>query len=287
MTASTSFTRIAMVALGAAALAVGTGAAAPPRAFDHTYAAYANLLASHVHDGRVDYQRLAGNRAALDEVTSGFGALAGAAEFTWPHEERLAFWINAYNLFTLQVIVDHYPIRAGWFSLGPRNSIRQIAGAWDRLTWRVAGRHVTLDDIEHRILRPEFKEPRVHFAVNCASVGCPPLRNEPYRPGTISEQLDANARSYLAGPQGVRVDGKALVVTSILKWYGDDFVERFGAHPQAGRTPAEVAILRVVETFGPRQAAALARNPAVQIRFLDYDWTLNDVLSARRQEERP
>ena len=199
--------------------------------FDHTYQAYAKILASHVHDGRVDYQRLAADRAALVDITSGFGAVDGAAERAWTREERLAFWINAYNLFTLQAIVDHYPIRAGWFTLGPRNSIRQIAGVWDRLTWRVAGRSVTLDDIEHRIIRPEFKEPRIHFAVNCASIGCPPLRSEPYRASSLGAQLDANARSYLASPQGLRVDAGALVVTSILKWYGDDFVDRFRRGP--------------------------------------------------------
>jgi hypothetical protein len=281
MSDTSSFTRGVCAIACAVALAVGTVAAAAPQAFDHTYQAYAKLLARHVHGGRVDYQRLVADRAALVEVTSGFGAVDGAAERAWPRDERLAFWINAYNLFTLQAIVDHYPIRTGWFTLGPRNSIRQIAGVWDRLSWRVAGRQVTLDDIEHRILRPEFKDPRIHFAVNCASAGCPPLRSEPYRASTISAQLDANARSYLASPQGLRTDGKTLVVTSILKWYGDDFVERFGAAPPAGRAPTETAILRVVEAFGPAPAAALARDPAVRIRFLDYDWSLNDVARPR------
>ena len=191
---------VALMVCCAAAITTATLSAASPQGFDHTYQAYATLLARHVHGGRVDYQRLVADRAALVEVTSGFGAVDGAAERAWPRDERLAFWINAYNLFTLQAIVDHYPIRTGWFTLGPRNSIRQIAGVWDRLSWRVAGRQVTLDDIEHRILRPEFKDPRIHFAVNCASVGCPPLRSEPYRASTISAQLDANARSYLASP---------------------------------------------------------------------------------------
>lgn len=281
MTASTSFTRFVRAVAAAGALTVGLEAAPPPQGFDHTYQAYAKILASHVHDGRVDYQALAADRAALAEITSGFGAVDGAAERAWTREERLAFWINAYNVFTLQAIVDHYPIRAGWFTLGPRNSIRQIAGVWDRLTWRVAGRSVTLDDIEHRIIRPEFKEPRIHFAVNCASIGCPPLRSEPYRASTLSAQLDANARSFLASPQGLRVDAGSLVVTSILKWYGDDFVDAFGVDPPAGRTPTEAAILRVVEAFGPPEAASLARNPAVKIRFLDYDWTLNDVVRPR------
>ena len=280
MTVFTSFSRTVLAAAGAVAVALGVEAAAP-QGFDHAYGTYATILASHVRDGRVDYRGLAADRAALDAVTSGFGAVGGEAERAWTREERLAFWINAYNLFTLQAIVDHYPIRAGWFTLGPRNSIRQIAGVWDRLTWRVAGRQFTLDDIEHRIIRPEFREPRIHFAVNCASIGCPPLRSEPYRAGSLGAQLDANARSFLASPQGLRIDAGALVVTSILKWYGDDFVDRFGADPPAGRTPTQAAILRVVEAFGPPAAATLARNPAVRIRFLEYDWTLNDVVRPR------
>ncbi|HSP92308.1 MAG TPA: DUF547 domain-containing protein [Vicinamibacterales bacterium] len=251
------------------------------QAFDHSYRDYAQLLGRHVRDGRVDYRGLVADRATLAAVATSFGAVEAASERAWPREERLAFWINAYNLFTLQAIVDHYPIQAGWFTLGPRNSIRQIAGVWDRLRWRVAGRQVTLDDIEHRILRPEFKEPRIHFAVNCASVGCPPLRSEPYRAADLDAQLDANARSYLASPQGVRLDGRTLVVTSILKWYGDDFVERFGADPPAGRTPTEAAILRVVAALSPPRAAALARDPSARIRFLSYDWTLNEVVPPR------
>jgi hypothetical protein len=148
------------------------------------------------------------------------------------------------------------------------------------LSWRVAGRQVTLDDIEHRILRPEFKEPRIHFAVNGASVGCAPLRNEPYLASTIRTQLDDNARSYLASSLGLQIDGTTLRVSSVVEWYGDDFVDRFGTSPRAGITRAETAILGGVQMFGPPQAAAIAKGPAVQMRFLDYDWMLIDV--ARR-----
>jgi hypothetical protein len=276
-----SFRRTVLVIACAVGMTATEAATAPAAGFDHAYQEYAALLARHVRDGRVDYRGLVADRAALAAVAASFGGVDAATERAWPRDERLAFWINAYNLFTLQAIVDHYPIQAGWFTLGPRNSIRQIGGVWDRLTWRVAGRQVTLDDIEHRILRPEFKEPRIHFAVNCASVGCPPLRSEPYRAGTIGAQLDANARAYLASPLGLRVEAGRLMVTSILTWYGGDFIDRFGASPGPSRTPAESAILRIVEAFGPSQAATLARDPAVQIGFLDYDWTLNDVWLSR------
>jgi len=263
------------------ALTAGRGAHASRQSSDHDYRAYATLLSRHVQGNRVDYRGLVADRRALTAVAQGFSGVDAVTERAWSRDERLAFWINAYNLFTLQAIVDHYPIRARWFSLAPRNSIRQIAGVWDRLTWRVAGRQVTLDDIEHRIIRPEFQEPRIHFAVNCASVGCPPLRSEPYLAATLGAQLDANARSYLASPQGLRIDDGRLVVSSILKWYGGDFVGRFGGNPASGRSATDTAILRVVEAFGPPQAAALARGAAVQVRFLEYDWSLNDMAPAR------
>src|SRR4029077_12604088 len=121
----------------------------------------------------------------------------------------------------------HYPIQSGWLSVLPKlwfqvpaNSIRQIDGVWTTAAWRAAGRTLTLDDIEHKILRPEFKEPRVHFAINCASVGCPPLAADPYRAGTLDAQLDAAARRYLASAQGLRVQGDTLLVSKILEWYG-------------------------------------------------------------------
>ena len=130
---------------------------------------------------------------------------------------------------------------------------------------------------EHRILRPEFKEPRVHFAVNCASVGCPPLAAEPYRGATIDAQLDAAARRYLASEHGLRIDRGTLRVSRILQWYGEDFVARFAPDAPAGPARVEQAIRAVVETFGPPEAAALARTTSVRVRFLDYDWSLNDA----------
>jgi hypothetical protein len=250
-----------------------------PRAsgFDHDYREYAVVLHDYVHPPRVDYTRLKHGRAALDRIVTAFAETAANEERAWTREQRLAFWINAYNLFTLRAIVDHYPIRSAVFTLQPRNSIRQIGGVWTQLTWHAAGRTLTLDDIEHRILRPEFKEPRVHFAINCASVGCPPLAAEPYRPASLDAQLDEAARRYLASDRGLTVDGNTLRVTEILDWYGEDFVARFA--PDAGGKPDRIerAIRGVVARFGPSAAADLAGKPATKIRFLGYDWSLNDT----------
>jgi pyrimidine-specific ribonucleoside hydrolase len=245
--------------------------------FDHGYAAYARLLHDDVHPPRVDYAAIAKGRAGLDAATAALNEPAATEEPHWPREQRLAFWINAYNAFTLRAIVDHYPIHGSWFTMSPRNSIRQIDGVWTTLTWRAAGRTVTLDDIEHKILRPEFKEPRIHFAINCASVGCPPLAAEPYRAATLDAQLDEAARRYLSSRQGLRVEDGTLRVSRILDWYGEDFVARFAPEAQGKPDRVERAVRGVVARFGPPAAADLARAGSARVRFLDYDWSLNDV----------
>jgi len=165
--------------LGAVTAGSTAGRAQAPPAFDHEYQAYAAVLHAHVRGAGVDYRALADDRAALDAVVAGFDAAAVGVE-RWSREEQLEFWINAYNVFTLRAIVDHYPIRDRWFSLAPRNSIRQIEGVWTTLTWRAAGRVVTLDDIEHRILRPIWTDPRIHYALNCVALGCPNLQREAF-----------------------------------------------------------------------------------------------------------
>jgi hypothetical protein len=245
--------------------------------FDHTYADYGALLAAHLSGDRVDYARLVTHRATLDRVVAAFAAVTPAEEAGWPRAQRMAYWINAYNLFTLTSIADHYPIRGRWLSLYPKSSIRQIGGVWTTARWSAAGRQVSLDDIEHKILRPQFQDPRVHFAVNCASVGCPPLSGEPFSGDRLESQLDAAAVRYLARSTGLVVAGTTLRLSSIFKWYGSDFEARFAAKGPAGRTGTDRALLGVVATYGPAAAAQLAAQAATRISYLDYDWTLNDV----------
>lgn len=252
----------------------GGGAAA---GFDHGFATYAGLLRSAVHGPRVDYAALKSDRGRLDAVVATFASPTPAEEQGWTRQQRMAFWINAYNALTIQAIVDHYPIRGSIFTRSPRNSIRQIDGVWTRLTWQVAGRSVTLDDIEHKILRPTFGDARVHFAVNCASVSCPPLAADPYRADTLDASLDAAARRYLGSTEGLRVDGGTLLVSSIFKWYGDDFIPQYAAIAAEGGTPRDRAILGAIVRFGPGDAVRRARTGRPRIGYLDYDWSLNDV----------
>ncbi|MGH9161931.1 MAG: DUF547 domain-containing protein [Vicinamibacteraceae bacterium] len=263
--------------LGSVAVVTVATTSSASTTFDHDYCDYAALLREHVVNSRVDYARLEANRAHLDRVVVSLNAVRSSDVQRWGRAERLAFWINAYNVLTLQAIVHHYPIEGSWLSRYPRNSIRQIDGVWTELTWEVAGRRLTLDDIEHRIIRREFAEPRIHFAVNCASVSCPPLAPEPYRAASLDQQLDDAARRYLASPLGLVVDGTTLRVSTIFKWYGGDFVARFANDGPASRSPVERAIYGVVRRYGPRDAAALATGGRPSIAYLPYDWSLNDV----------
>lgn len=270
-------------------IAAATVAGGIPRTdeFDHDYATYAAVLRAHVVPPRVDYRALKANRSSLDHVIAEFDSPAARAEPGWSREQRLAFWINAYNAFTLRAIVDHYPIQSGTLTLQPRNSIRQIDGVWTKLKWRAAGRTVTLDDIEHRIVRPEFKEARIHFAVNCASISCPPLAAEPYRARTLDGQLDAAAETYLGSPEGLRIEGETLRVSSIFKWYGGDFVAQYAALVPGTRAVTERAVLGVIVKHAPAAASAAVRSGTARLRYLDYNWSLNDTTADRSRPHHP
>jgi uncharacterized protein DUF547 len=268
--------RISCLLALTAALLLASSRGEAIAAFDSSFADYGKLLARVVHGARVDYQTLAADRPAIDAIAGEFAVVTEETEQAMSAPDRMAFWINAYNLFTLRVIVDHYPIRGSWFSLSPRNSIRQIDGVWTTLKWRAASRDLTLDDIEHRILRPEFGDPRVHMAINCASKSCPPLRAEPYVGADLDRQLDDAARGYLASAEGARVAGGRLHVSQIFEWYGGDFVKEYAAAQPESEPETERAIRGFVEHYGPAEAVAAARSGA-KIRFLDYDWSLNDV----------
>ncbi len=245
------------LAIGAASVSLG---GANP--FDHSYQSYGALLTSVVRGPRVDYATLVSRKQDLDVIARQLGSPSQDAERGWARDERLAFWINAYNVFTLKAVADRYPIRG----------IRQIPGVWTDLRFSVASRQLSLDDIEHRILRPAFNDARVHFAINCASVSCPPLREEPYVAARLGAQLDEAARRYLASPHGVRVSNRTLHVSSIFKWYGDDF--------------APAGILGTIARYGPPAAQQAARSGDARVRFLRYDWSLNDALNDESERRR-
>lgn len=184
-------------------------------AADSGHEAFDALLTGHVASGKVDYAGIAAKGAALDAYIAGLGtaSLTGRAR-----AEQMAFWINAYNALTLDVVSDNLPL----------SSIKDLDGGkvWDTRRWTVAGLSVTLNDIEHKILRT-MGDPRIHAAINCASKGCPPLRAGAFTAEGLDAQLDAAVRAWALG-NGVAVSTDRVGLNSIFDWFGDDFTGAYG-----------------------------------------------------------
>jgi hypothetical protein len=235
------------------------GAACP--AIDHDHAAWTGMLQRWVRDGRVAYADwLRDGRAPLAAYLDELSATCAADYETWTREQRLAFWINAYNAFTVKLILDNYPVasirKIGWL---PGAAFRQDFIPMPQLRGGV----ISLNDIEHDTIRADFREPRIHFALVCASRSCPPLRSEAYRAADLDRQLDDQARRFLRDPGKNRFDAAAntLFLSAIFDWFAADFRDAAGS-VQAFAAPY---------LEDPRAAAK-----GVRIEFLDYDWTLND-----------
>jgi hypothetical protein len=174
----------------------------------------------------------------------------------------MAFWINLYNALTLQVVARRHPVDSirdidispGWFSDGP----------WDAVLVSVEGEALTLNDIEHRILRPIWRDPRIHYAVNCASLGCPNLAQTPYRARQLEAQLERAARAFVNHPRGVKAEQGRVTASRIYDWYREDF----------GTSEAEL-LAHLRRYAAPGLAARLAAAGA--IAGYAYDWNLNGL----------
>ena len=217
---------------------------------------------------RVAYGRVtASGRATLGRYLS---ALAGVPVRRLARPQQLALWINLYNALTVKTVLDHYPVASirgigispGWFAIGP----------WGAKLVTIGGVALSLDDIEHRILRPIWRDPRIHYAVSCAAVGCPNLAARAFTAGNAEAMLDKAARAYVNHPRGVRLDGTRLRLSSLYRWYRDDF---------GGDDAGVIAHLR--RYAAPALAKALGGVTAVTDQ--GYDWSLNDA--ATLYESRP
>jgi len=223
---------------------------------------YAAVLAKVVKGDRVDYATLKKERAALDRYVKSLAkASPGKVE-----ADRIAFWINAYNALTLQHALDHKP-DTGAFSV-----YHDVKKFWDRRSWPVAGRKVTLNFIEHRILRKEFSEPRIHFALNCASLSCPPLLGRLYRGDTLDEVLTRQARAFLADRSRNAFDAakRSAELSQIFRWYREDFERgKKGAVPRLQLYLARYA--------SSEELARSLREDRWSLSFRRYDWGLNEA----------
>ena len=226
---------------------------------------YGTLLGEVVRTDGIDYAKLKSKRALLDRHVDWLAT----AEPGKTDAERIAFWINAYNALTLERVLETRPVEGKY-------KVTDIKDFWDGRRWTVAGRKVTLDGIEHEILRVEFREPRIHFAVNCASRSCPPLRSAPYRAGTLDADLTQAARAYLGDKSQNRFDAAAqrAEVSHLFKWFRGDF--EVGRKEEAARTgiaPLQLFLAR----YAPSDKLARALRAAPwTVSFKEYDWTLNE-----------
>jgi hypothetical protein len=265
-----------------AALAVVAALAGGARAQNFSFADYADALKANVNDqGMVNYAQLKAHSEKLDAFLNSIAGLDRKTYDGWPEAEQIAFWLNAYNACTLKAIADHYPIQSSFFASlhYPKNSIRQISGVWDELKFTVMGRPMTLDGIEHGVLRKDFHEPRIHMALVCAAMGCPPLRNEPYTGERLSAQLDDQARRFLSNPAKFRIDRDAgrVYLSSIFKWFGDDFIPKYGiADAYGDHSKKERATLHFAAGCLDKDDADYLSAGNYKVEYLDYDWSLNE-----------
>lgn len=242
------------------------------QSFDHT--AWDDLLKRHVVVVRggvasqVRYDGMARDRAALTGYLSAAGRVSRATFDGWSKPDQLAFLINVYNAATVELILTGYPRIKSIKDLGGF-----IQGPWSKPFITLLGKTVTLDDIEHGLIRGSgrYNDPRIHFAVNCASIGCPALARAAYRGATIDAQLDAAARGFLSDRSRNRADGNGVAVSSIFKWYRGDFEKGW----RGARTLSAFFAL-YADSLGLNPAlAAKAKAGQLSISFLAYDWQLN------------
>jgi uncharacterized protein DUF547 len=237
------------------AKAVEASLAGGTERFDH--AAWGNLLGRGTREGLVDYRFMQGHHAELDAYLSAVGAArldrlaAGQLE---------ALLINAYNAYTVRAILDHPDVA----------SIKKIPGVWTQTKRRVGGFDLTLDDIEHGILRPFFRDPRVHFALNCASRSCAPLPMWAYDGDRIDMQLEDRAASFVSDPKNVDFERDTLVVSKYFDWYGGDFT----AEGWKGTAPTVLAYIARYAAPDVRVFIE-SRKGKPAITFAEYDWSLN------------
>ena len=222
-------------------------------AFDQSHSALTGVLKKYVDaKGMVDYAGLKKNRASLDAYLKSTGAVSEEQFSKFSEAEQIAFLMNVYNAETLQYIIDEYPVKS-IKKLGPL-----IGTAWDEKNVILFGEKTTLNKVEHSILRKDYDEPRLHFALVCAAVSCPPLRREAFTGAKLDSQLDDQAKVFLNEEEKNRVEGDILYLSSIFKWYGDDFENKHGS------------VKKYVNSFYKADTEKL------KVKYTDYNWDLNE-----------
>lgn len=250
-------------------------------AFDHSHSQWDALLKKHVESVSnaqatwVDYRGFAAERAALKDYLAALSAVSSSQYDAWSKPQKLAFLVNAYNAFTVEFILTEYPHLKSIRDLGSF-----LRSPWKKRFFTLLGGQRSLDDIEHDMIRAPgvFDEPRIHMAVNCASIGCPALRTEAYVAERLDSQLEDAVTAFLSDRSRNRASADALSVSKLFDWYGADF-ER-----QAGSVAKWLARYADRLTDDPSLRSMIAE-AKLRVRFLDYDWALNDTASRARPQQ--
>jgi len=222
--------------------------------FDHS--AFNALLKKHVDaDGWVNYDGLLQDKAQLDSYIKSLQANT-PDEKTWSKDEQLAYWINAYNAFTVDLVLQHYPLKS-IKDIGSKIQIPFVNSPWDIKFIELGGEKMDLNNIEHGIIRKKFNEPRIHFAVNCASYSCPLLRNEAYTSDKLDAQLDEQTKRFINDPTRNKISAKKAQLSKIFSWYNKDFTKN-----------------STLKEFIAKYADADVTK-STKISYLDYQWQLN------------
>lgn len=261
-----------MAAFFPAAVLAASAGVGSAKAFDQTYEIFDKVLKTYVTDGIVNYSGLKNDPKALDAYLDNAAGVPEEQFNSWTEPRRLAFLINLYNAATLKLIIDHYPIK----------SIKDIGnffkGPWDQPAVKLFGKTITLNHLEHGILRKQYSEPRIHMVLVCAAKGCPPLRSEAYLAEKLEDQLSNQSRRYLLSPAGLGIDRgeKTVNFSSIFKWYGEDFIARYS--PASGFTcldKTERAVANFCSAFLVPADRDFLSAGGYSVKYLDYDWSLN------------
>jgi len=240
----------------------------PQGAFDHSHAAWSEVLRACVHDGGFDYARLKADPARFQAYLAALHAVTPETLAGWNEKQRFAFWLNAYNAHCIQKVIENYPLK----SIRKLDGLLGINTVFDdrfipmrALDPRGKDQDLSLNDIEHEILRKKFKDARVHAAINCASASCPPLRAEAFTAERLEQQLAEQMRAFVNDPVRNHIDPakKELAVSEIFKWFEEDFERDAKSVPE------------YLVRFSPPEKAEFIRT--ARLRYLDYDWDLNDV----------
>jgi hypothetical protein len=215
---------------------------------------YGELLEKYVRNGKVNYAGFKAEEAKLDRYLK---ILENVNIAKLSRDEQFAFYVNTYNAWTIKLILSGYP---GITSIKDLGSL--LKSPWKKEIVRIDGKVISLDDVEHNILRPRYQDPRVHFAINCAAKSCPPLQTEPFEGDILDRQLNEATRSFINDPKSYKLEEDKLHVSRIFKWFSEDFKD-------------DILGFFLKYASGDLKKNLEAKADRIQVKYLKYDWSLN------------